>query len=131
MLYGIYFARQAIVRQENCYLVEGYTDVISMHQAGVQNVVASSGTSLTEDQIRLIKRYTKNITILYDGDTAGIKASFRGIDMILEEGLNVRVVPLPAGEGPDSFSKKLSASEFQDYIRENERDFISFKTRLE
>jgi len=130
VLYGLYHAKQAIVKQEKCYLVEGYTDVLGLHQAGIENVVSSSGTALTSDQIRLIKRFTSNITVIYDGDEAGIKASLRGIDMILEEGLNIRVIPLPAGEDPDSFSKKLSASEFKDYIKENETDFISFKTRL-
>lgn len=130
VLYGLYHAKQSIVKEEKCYLVEGYTDVLGLHQAGLENVVASSGTSLTPEQIRLIKRFTGNITIIYDGDEAGIKASLRGIDMILEEGPNIRVVPLPEGEDPDSFSKKLSASEFHDYIRENETDFISFKTRL-
>ncbi len=130
VLYGLYHAKQSVVKEEKCYLVEGYTDVLGLHQAGLENVVASSGTSLTPEQIRLIKRFTGNITIIYDGDEAGIKASLRGIDMILEEGLNIRVVPLPEGEDPDSFSKKLSASEFHDYIRENETDFISFKTRL-
>ena len=130
ILYGLFQAKQAIVKKEKCYLVEGYTDVMGLHQAGIENVVSSSGTALTSDQVRLIKRFTSNITIIYDGDEAGIKASIRGIDMILEEGLNIRVVPLPAGEDPDSFSKKLSASEFQEYIKQNETDFISFKTRL-
>ncbi len=130
ILYGLYQAKQSIVKKEKCYLVEGYTDVMGLHQAGIENVVSSSGTALTPDQVRLIKRFTSNITIIYDGDEAGIKASIRGIDMILEEGLNIRVVPLPAGEDPDSFSKKLSATEFQEYIKENETDFISFKTRL-
>ena len=110
--------------------MEGYTDVIGLHQAGIENVVSSSGTALTSEQVRLIKRFTENITIIYDGDEAGIKASIRGIDMILEEGLNIRVIPLPEGEDPDSWSKKLSASEFTDYLKENEKDFISFKTRL-
>ncbi len=130
ILYGLYFARQTIIKEDKCYLVEGYTDVISMHQAGIDNVVASSGTSLTIEQIRLIKRFTKNITVLYDGDTAGIKASLRGIDLILEEGLNVKVVLLPEGEDPDSFSRTRSASEYLDFIRANESDFITFKTRL-
>ncbi len=130
ILYGLYYAKQAIVKQEKCFLVEGYTDVLGLHQAGIENVVSSSGTALTNDQIRLIKRFTSNVTIIYDGDEAGIKASMRGIDMVLEEGLNIKVVPLPEGEDPDSFSKKLSASEFQQYIKENEKDFISFKTRL-
>lgn len=130
VLYGIYHARKAIVQFDKCYLVEGYTDVISMHQAGIENVVASSGTSLTEDQIRLIKRFTPNVTILYDGDAAGIKASLRGIDMVLEEGLNVKVLLLPDGDDPDSFSRKLSATELQEYLNANETDFISFKTKL-
>ena len=130
ILYGLYLAKQAIVKQEKCFLVEGYTDVLGLHQAGIENVVASSGTALTTEQIRLIKRFTSNVTIIYDGDEAGIKASLRGIDMVLEEGLNVKVVPLPDGEDPDSYSKQLSATEFQQYIKENEKDFISFKTRL-
>ena len=130
ILYGLYHAKQALVKQEKCFLVEGYTDVLGLHQAGIENVVSSSGTALTNDQIRLIKRFTSDVTIIYDGDEAGIKASMRGIDMVLEEGLNIKVVPLPEGEDPDSFSKKLSASEFQEYIKENEKDFISFKTRL-
>lgn len=129
-LYGIYFARNAIVREDKCILVEGYTDVLSMHQTGIENVVASSGTSLTEDQIRLIKRFTQNVTILYDGDPAGIKASLRGIDMILAEGMHVRVVSLPVGEDPDSFARSHSSSAMLDYLRENETDFIRFKTRL-
>ena len=130
ILYGLYHAKQAIVKQEKCFLVEGYTDVLGLHQAGIENVVSSSGTALTNDQIRLIKRFTSNVTIIYDGDEAGIKASMRGIDMVLEEGLNIKVVPLPEGEDPDSYSKQLSATEFQQYIKENEKDFISFKTRL-
>lgn len=130
ILYGLYHAKQAIVKQEKCFLVEGYTDVLGLHQAGIENVVASSGTALTTEQIRLIKRFTSHVTIIYDGDEAGIKASLRGIDMVLEEGLNVKVVPLPQGEDPDSYSKRLNATEFQQYIKENEKDFISFKTRL-
>jgi len=130
ILYGLYYAKQAIVKQEKCFLVEGYTDVLGLHQAGIENVVASSGTALTTEQIRLIKRFTSHVTIIYDGDEAGIKASLRGIDMVLEEGLNVKVVPLPEGEDPDSYSKRLNATEFQQYIKENEKDFISFKTRL-
>jgi DNA primase len=130
VLYGLYHAKQAIVKQEKCFLVEGYTDVLGLHQAGIENVVASSGTALTTEQIRLIKRFTSNVTIIYDGDEAGIKASLRGIDMVLEEGLNIKVIPLPEGEDPDSYSKRLSATEFQQYIKENEKDFISFKTRL-
>ncbi len=129
-LYGIYFAKQAITRENKCLLVEGYTDVTSLHQAGIENVVASSGTSLTVEQIRLIKRFTPNVTILYDGDAAGIKASLRGIDLVLEEGLNVRVLLLPAGEDPDSFSKSRSAKELLEFISEKEEDFISFKTNL-
>jgi len=129
-LYGICFARNAMVREDKCILVEGYTDVISMHQTGIEHVVASSGTSLTEDQIRLIKRFTQNVTILYDGDPAGIKASLRGIDMILEEGMHVRVVSLPDGEDPDSFARSHSSSAMLDYLKENETDFIRFKTKL-
>jgi len=130
IVYGIYQARKMIMKKDRCYLVEGYTDVLSLFQNGIENVVASSGTSLTEEQIRLIKRFTKNITIIYDGDAAGISASLRGIDMILEEGMNVRVLLLPGGEDPDSFSKKHNTSELQAYITENEQDFIHFKTRL-
>lgn len=129
-LYGIYFAKQAIVKADCCFLVEGYTDVISMHQAGVENVVASSGTALTPGQIRLIHRFTDNIIVLYDGDMAGIKASLRGIDMLLEEGLNVKVVLLPDGEDPDSFARQQNATSFQEYIKENETDFIRFKSNL-
>jgi len=129
-LYGIYFARNAMVREDKCILVEGYTDVLSMHQTGIENVVASSGTSLTEDQIRLIKRFTINVTILYDGDPAGIKASLRGIDMILEEGMHVRVVSLPVGEDPDSFARSHSSIAMLEYLTENETDFIRFKTKL-
>lgn len=130
ILYGIYQAKREISKTDKCYLVEGYTDVLSMHQAGIENVVASSGTALTADQIRLIKRFTPNITIIYDGDEAGIKASLRGIDLVLEEGMNVKVLLLPDGEDPDSFAKKMGASGFQNYINENETDFIQFKTRL-
>lgn len=129
-LYGIYFAKQAIVRQDRCFLVEGYTDVISMHQSGVENVVASSGTSLTPGQIRLIHRFTNNITVLYDGDRAGIKASIRGIDMLLEEGMNIKVCLLPDGDDPDSFARKHNSTEFQQFIAEHETDFIRFKTNL-
>ena len=117
-LYGIYFAKQAIVRQDRCFLVEGYTDVISMHQSGIENVVASSGTALTSDQIRLIHRFTNNITVLYDGDGAGIKASIRGIDMLLEEGMNIKVCLLPDGDDPDSFARKHNATDYQTYINE-------------
>ena len=129
-LYGIYFAKQAIVKQDRCFLVEGYTDVISMHQSGVENVVASSGTSLTPGQIRLIHRFTNNITVLYDGDMAGIKASIRGIDMLLEEGMNIKVCLLPDGDDPDSFARKHNAMEFQNFIQEHETDFIRFKAQL-
>lgn len=129
-LYGIYFAKQAIVRQDRCFLVEGYTDVISMHQSGVENVVASSGTALTPEQIRLIHRFTNNITVLYDGDMAGIKASLRGIDMLLEEGMNVKICLLPDGDDPDSFARKHNATDFQAFINNHEVDFIRFKTSL-
>lgn len=127
ILYGLHFAKGDIIKYDNCFLCEGYTDVISMYQAGIQNVVSSSGTSLTREQIRLVKRYTKNITILYDGDAAGIKASFRGIDLILEEGLNVKVVLFPEGEDPDSYSKAVSSTELEEYIKDSQQDFISFK----
>ena len=130
VLYGIYFAKSEIINQKNCFLVEGYTDVISMHQAGIENVVASSGTSLTVEQIKLIRRFTNNITILYDGDSAGIKASFRGIDLILEEGMNVKVLLFPDGEDPDSYSKRVSNEELKLFIKNNSKDFISFKTSL-
>lgn len=130
ILYGLYFAKSDIIKYDSCYLCEGYTDVISMYQAGIQNVVSSSGTSLTREQIRLIKRYTNNITILYDGDAAGIKASFRGIDLILEEGLNVKVVLFPDGEDPDSFAKAHSTTEIEEYIKEHQQDFISFKADI-
>lgn len=129
-LYGMFFAKQAIVRQDRCFLVEGYTDVISMHQSGIENVVASSGTALTSDQIRLIHRFTNNITMLYDGDGAGIKASIRGIDMLLEEGMNVKVCLLPDGDDPDSFARKHNAADYQAYINAHEVDFIRFKTNL-
>ncbi len=123
-LYGIFFARSAIVKQDKCFLVEGYTDVISMHQAGIENVVSSSGTALTHGQIRMIHRFSENITVLYDGDAAGIKAALRGIDLLLEDGMNVKVVLLPQGEDPDSFAKKQNAENFHRYISENEVDFI-------
>lgn len=129
-LYGLFQAKKQIIQDDNCYLVEGYTDVISMHQTGIENVVASSGTSLTVEQIKLIHRFTKNITILYDGDLAGIKASFRGIDLILEEGMNVRVLLFPDGDDPDSYSKKVTNEEFKEFIKQNSKDFISFKTSL-
>jgi len=130
VLYGIAFAKNAIAANDLCFLVEGYTDVISLHQAGIQNVVSSSGTSLTTDQIRLIKRYTPNISILYDGDPAGIKASFRGIDMILEQGMNVKVVLFPDGEDPDSFARTRRSAEVLEFITENSKDFIHFKIDL-
>lgn len=130
VLYGLFHAKKSVVSTGRCFLVEGYTDVISLHQAGIENVVASSGTALTSEQIRLVKRFTENITIIYDGDEAGLKASFRGIDMILEEGLNVKVVLLPEGEDPDSFAQSHSSSEFLEYINANERDFITFKTSV-
>jgi DNA primase len=129
-LYGIFFAKSSIVKHDKCFMVEGYTDVISMHQAGIENVVASSGTSLTEDQIRLVKRFTENLTIIYDGDAAGIKASLRGIDKVLEEGMKVRIVPLPPEEDPDSFSKNKTTTQLINYIEENEVDFLTFKMKL-
>lgn len=130
VLYGIHFARSAMLSKDNCFLVEGYTDVISLHQAGIENVVASSGTSLTVDQIKLIKRFTPNITILYDGDAAGIKASFRGIDMILEEGMNVKIVLFPEGEDPDSYARNHRSEEVENFVKDQAKDFISFKTDL-
>lgn len=129
-LYGIYQAKSAIVKKDCVYMVEGYTDVIAMHQCGLENVVANSGTALSLPQIRLLHRFTSNITLLYDGDSAGIKASLRGIDMLLEEGMNIKVCLLPDGEDPDSFARKHNASEFQTFIKENENDFIRFKTNL-
>lgn len=129
-LYGIYFAKNEISRLDNCILVEGYADVLSMHQAGIENTVASSGTSLTTEQIRMISRYTKNVTMLYDGDNAGIHAALRGTDMILEEGMNVRIVVLPPDEDPDSFVQKNPIEEVRAYIDNNATDFISFKTKL-
>lgn len=129
-LYGIYLAKQAIVKNDRCFLVEGYTDVLSMHQTGIENVVASSGTALTPGQIRMIHRFTPNITVIYDGDAAGIKASIRGIDLLLKEGMNIKVLLLPDGEDPDSFSKKQNATSFNEYIKQNEVDFIRFKTKL-
>jgi len=130
VLYGLHLAKRKIVETENCYLVEGYTDVISLHQQGIENVVASSGTSLTVDQIKLIKRYSPKVTILYDGDEAGIKASFRGIDLILEEGLSVKVLAFPEGEDPDSFARNHSAEEVKSYLESEAVDFIAFKTRI-
>ena len=129
-LYGLYFAKGAIVKHNRCYLVEGYTDVISMHQSGIENVVASSGTSLTAGQIRLIHRFTDNITVLYDGDAAGIKASLRGIDMLLAEGMNISVLLLPDGDDPDSFARKHTAEEYQAYMDSHQVDFIKFKVDL-
>ena len=130
ILYGIYHAKKEIAKQDNCYLVEGYTDVISFYQSGVENVVASSGTALTSDQIRLVNRLTKNITVLFDGDAAGIRASIRGIDLILEQGMNVKVVSFPEGEDPDSFAKSHSSKELQEYLEEKSQDFIEFKVSL-
>lgn len=130
ILYGIFQAKNAIRNEANCYLVEGYTDVISLHQAGIHNVVASSGTSLTEDQIKLIKRYSDNVTVLFDGDNAGLKASMRGIDMILEGGLNVKAVAFPEGEDPDSHAKNLGPEGFKDYLTDNAKDFIAFKASV-
>ncbi len=130
VLYGIYFSKSAIVKHDNCYLVEGYTDVISMHQNGIENVVASSGTALTSEQIKLISRFTKNITILFDGDAAGIKASFRGIDLILAEGMNVKVVLFPEGEDPDSYAQSLGQEKIQAFITDEAQDFLTFKTNL-
>lgn len=129
-LYGLYFAKGAIVKADKCFLVEGYTDVLSMHQAGIENVVSSSGTALTHGQIRMIHRFSENITLIYDGDTAGINAALRGIDLLLEDGMNVKVVLLPEGEDPDSFAKKQNAESFNRYIAEKETDFIRFKTEL-
>ena len=129
-LYGLYFAKKAIAREDKVYLVEGYMDVIAMHQAGIENVVSSSGTALTREQIRLIRRFSKNITVLYDGDAAGIKAAIRGIDLLLEAGMHIRVLVLPAGEDPDSFSRSRTIDEFNAYISEHEIDFITFKTGL-
>src|SRR5437762_3779577 len=127
ILYGSYFARQAIDKADECLLVEGYTDVISLHQAGIENVVASGGTSLTTDQLRLIKKYTNHLTIVYDGDPAGVKAALRGLDMALEEGLNVKLVLIPDNEDPDSYVNKLGASAFRDFVQRNKRDFILFQ----
>lgn len=129
-LYGLFFAKRAIVKEDRCFMVEGYTDVLSMHQAGIENVVSSSGTALTTGQIRLIRRFTQNMTVLYDGDAAGISAALRGIDLLLEEGLNVKVVLLPKGEDPDSFARKQNAESFNKFILENEVDFIRFKAQL-
>ncbi|WP_295717374.1 DNA primase [Mucilaginibacter sp.] len=130
VLYGLYFAKKAIREEDNCYLVEGYADVLSVVQAGIENVVASSGTSLTVEQIKLISRFTKNITILYDGDAAGIKASLRGLDMILEEGLNVKVVSFPEGHDPDSYVRSVGTNAFKKHIEENKKDFILYKASI-
>ena len=130
VLYGIYYAKQAIAKEDNCYLVEGYTDVIQMYQRGVENVVSSSGTALTPEQIRLINRLTKNITVLFDGDAAGLRASLRGIDLILEQGMNVKVCTFPDGEDPDSFAKTNTYEDLVLYLEENAKDFIQFKTSL-
>lgn len=130
VLYGIFYAKQSIAKEDNCYLVEGYTDVIQLHQRGIKNVVSSSGTALTSDQIRLINRLTKNITVLFDGDAAGIRASIRGIDLILEQGMNVKVCMFPAGEDPDSFAKQNTIEELTLYLNENAKDFIQFKASL-
>jgi DNA primase len=130
ILYGNYFARQAIDKNDECLLVEGYTDVLSLHQAGIENAVASGGTSLTLDQLRLIKKYTKNLTIVYDGDAAGVKAALRGLDMALEEGLNVKLVLVPDKEDPDSYLQKVGATAFKAFIQENKKDFVLFKLEL-
>ena len=130
VLYGIYHAKQSIAKEDNCFLVEGYTDVISFNQNGIENVVASSGTALTPDQIRLVRRLTPNITILFDGDAAGIRASLRGIDLILEQGMNVKVLMFPDGDDPDSFSKRVSTDELKTYLAENSQDFINFKVSI-
>jgi DNA primase len=129
-LYGIFFAKKSIVKEDRCFLVEGYTDVISMHQNGIENVVASSGTSLTPGQIRMIHRFTDNVTVIYDGDAAGIKASLRGIDLLLEEGLNIKVLLLPDGEDPDSFAQKHNSADFIAFVEKNSVDFIRFKTGI-
>lgn len=130
ILYGSYFARQSIDKNDECLLVEGYTDVISLHQAGIENVVASGGTSLTQDQLRLVKKYTNNLTIIYDGDSAGIKAALRGLDMALEEGLNVKLVLIPDREDPDSYVHKVGAVKFQEFIKANKKDFILFQLEV-
>jgi DNA primase len=130
ILYGIYHAKQAIAKEDNCFLVEGYTDVISFYQNGIENTVASSGTALTSDQIRLVSRLTNNITVLFDGDAAGIRASLRGIDLILEQGMNVKVVAFPDGEDPDSFARSISNDELKTFLTENSQDFIQFKVSL-
>ena len=130
ILYGLYFARQAIDKNDECLLVEGYTDVVSLHQAGIENVVASGGTSLTPDQLRLVKKYTNNLTIIYDGDAAGIKAAMRGLDLALEQGLNVQLVLIPDGDDPDSYVNKLGATRFREFITENKKDFVLFQLEV-
>ncbi len=130
ILYGSYFARQAIDKNDECLLVEGYTDVISLHQAGIENVVASGGTSLTHDQLRLVKKYTNNLTIIYDGDAAGIKAAMRGLDLALEESLNVQLVLIPDNEDPDSYVNKVGATRFREFISANKKDFILFQLEV-
>ena len=130
VLYGVYYAKQTIAKEDNCYLVEGYTDVIQFHQTGIKNVVSSSGTALTSEQIRLVNRLTKNITVLFDGDAAGIRASLRGIDLILEQGMNVKVCTFPEGEDPDSFAKQNTHEELQKYLKDNAKDFIAYKASL-
>ena len=130
VLYGLFQSKNAIRKEDNCFLVEGYTDVISMHQSGIENVVASSGTALTEEQVKLIRRYSQNVTVIFDGDAAGIKASMRGIDLLLEGDLNVKAVALPEGEDPDSYAKNLGASGFRDFIAEESQDIIRFKTKV-
>ena len=130
VLYGIYHAKQSIAKEDNCYLVEGYTDVIQFHQSGIENTVSSSGTALTSEQIRLINRLTKNITVLFDGDAAGTRASMRGIDLILEQGMNVKVCPFPEGEDPDSFARSNSEAELEEFLKENSYDFITYKASL-
>lgn len=130
LLYGTYFARQAIDKADECFLVEGYTDVLSLHQSGIENVVASGGTSLTQDQLRLIKKYTSNLTIIYDGDSAGVKAALRGLDMALEESLNVKLVLIPDGEDPDSYVRKVGAKAFREFVQANKKDFILFQLEV-
>jgi DNA primase len=129
-LYGIYQAKKSIAKEDRVYMVEGYTDVISMHQCGIENVVANSGTALSMHQIHMLHRFTSNITLLYDGDEAGIHAALRGTDMLLSEGMNLKVLLLPDGDDPDSFARKHTASDFRNYIEENQTDFIRFKTKL-
>ena len=130
VLYGSYFARLAIDKADECLLVEGYTDVVSLHQAGVENVVASGGTSLTPDQLRLVKKYTNNLTIIYDGDGAGVKAAVRGMDLALEEGLNVKLVLIPDNEDPDSYVNKIGAIAFKEFVDANKKDFVIFQLGL-